>query len=97
MRNPKTTLRERYDAVLTQNHGTTLARCSVVAFSFPGGGAVSFFYRTLGEHLRGYIYDQVGDRVIVVLPSGSPIVDRIRDIAKECGGRPYEPGWDAQI
>lgn len=95
MKKPKTTLRERYDAVLMQDYGTTLERCSVVAFSFPGGGAVRFFYRTLGEHLRGYIYDQVGDRVIIILPPNSPTAGRIRELAVECGGRPYEPGWDA--
>ena len=94
MKRTKTTLRERYDAILRQDHGMTLERCSVVAFSFPGGGAVRFFYRTLGEHLRGYIYDQVGDKVIIVLPPGNPIAGRIMEIAKECGGRPYEPGWD---
>lgn len=97
MAKQKKTRESQYNDILQRWHNTNILKCSVLAFEFPGNNAVSFHYDTLTEHLRGYIYDTVGDRVYMVLPKDSPMIPEIKRIAELYGGSEFIPNLRQKI
>lgn len=87
----KKTRESQYNDILQRWHGTNILKCDILGFVFPGNQIVGFHYATLTEHLRGYIYDTIGYRVIMVLPKNSPMIPRIKQIAAEHNGDEYTP------
>ncbi len=87
----KKTRESQYNDILQRWHGTNILKCDILGFVFPGNQIVGFHYATLTEHLRGYIYDTIGYRVIMVLPKNSLMIPRIKQIAAEHNGDEYTP------
>lgn len=85
------TRESQYNDILQRWHNTHLLKCDVLGFLFPANYIIKFHYATLTEHLRGYIYDTIGDRVIMVMPKNSPLIPRIKEIAEIYGGMEYKP------
>lgn len=85
------TRESQYNDILQRWHDTNILKCTVLGFTFPDKDVVKFHYATLSEHVRGYIYDTNGNRVIMVMPKNSPMIPRIKEIAAECGGDEYTP------
>lgn len=89
MAKQKKTRESQYNDILQRWHDTNILKCTVLGFQFPENQIVGFHYATLTEHLRGYIYDTIGDRVIMVLPKNSPMIPRIKQIAAKHSGDEY--------
>ena len=85
------TRESQYNDILQRWHDTNILKCDVLGFAFPDKDIIKFHYATLSEHLRGYIYDTIGDRVIMVMPKNSPMIPRIKKIAEIYGGIEYTP------
>ena len=85
------TRESQYNDFLQHWHDTNILKCDVLGFVFLDGLIIKFYYDTLAEHLRGYIYDTIENRVIMVMPKNSPMIPRIKEIAAECGGYEYTP------
>lgn len=91
MATKKKTREHQYNAILERWHDTNILKCTVLGFVFPKNKIVGFHYATLTDHLRGYIYDTIGDRVIMVMPKDSPMIPEIKRIAELYGGDEYTP------
>lgn len=97
MAKQKKTRESQYNDILQRWHNTNILKCSVVGFTFPENQIVGFHYATLTEHLRGYIYDTNGNRVIMIMPKDSPMIAQIKEIAAEYGGIEYLPNFRTEI
>ena len=93
----KKTREQQYNEILQRWHDTNILKCTVLGFVFSKNFIIKFHYRTLTEHLRGYIYDTVGDRVYMVLPKDSPMIPEIKRIAELYGGCEFIPNLRQEI
>lgn len=97
MAKQKKTRESQYNDILQRWHDTNILKCTVLGFVFSKNFIIKFHYRTLTEHLRGYIYDTVGDRVYMVLPKDSPMIPEIKRIAELYGGCEFIPNLRQEI
>lgn len=92
MADKKKTRESQYNEILAERHNTNVARCAVVAFTFPNEGKQHGFHFALMQQKNTYyIYDGTENRAIVVMPRLDAEIRGVQALAAIYSGEEYTP------